>query len=122
MPSKKFSSVQDYISKLEPATAKTMQSVLNFLADEFPQLEEKIAWNVPQLHLHGRYIVGMAAFKNHLTFAPWSAVVIAKFAKRLNGLVTNKHTFQIPLGWQIDASLLRDLVGARLAEVKSENA
>jgi len=29
----------------------------------------------------------------------------------------NKHTFVVPLDWEIDADLLGDLVAARLAEV-----
>ena len=39
------------------------------------------------------------------------------FAPRLAGLQTNKKTIKVPIGWEVDADLLTDLVRYRLAEI-----
>ncbi len=41
------------------------------------------------------------------------------FKARLGTLVVKKYCFQIPVDWEIDRKLLRDLVRARLAELDS---
>jgi hypothetical protein len=43
--------------------------------------------------------------------------VFERFLPRLTGYVTGKRTFQIPLGWQLDQALIRDIVTAQLAEM-----
>ena len=83
---------------------------------EFPELESKISWNVPTIHRNGKYVVGICANKNHLTFSPWSPRVIEEFKVRLGKFVVFKNRFQIPVDWEIDRKLVKDLVRARLAE------
>ena len=83
---------------------------------EFPELESKISWNVPTIHRNGKYVVGICAYKNHLTFSPWSPRVIEEFKVRLGKFVVFKNRFQIPVDWEIDRKLVKDLVRARLAE------
>jgi uncharacterized protein YdhG (YjbR/CyaY superfamily) len=37
-------------------------------------------------------------------------------SSKLSGYKVNKHTFVVPVDWKVDASLLRAMVKARLAE------
>ena len=104
------------MGSLDPAKAKTLQSVIDFILAQFPELECKISWNVPQIHRNRKYVFGVNAFKRHLTLAPWSPRVMVKFRPRLDKFVVKKYCFQIPIDWKIDKKLLRDLVRARLAE------
>ncbi|MDB6056171.1 MAG: hypothetical protein JWO95_15 [Verrucomicrobiales bacterium] len=123
MPTKKtsaprFQSVEDYLASLDATKAKTLKSVIDLIITEFPGLEAKISWNVPQIHRNGKYVFGLAALKNHLTLAPWSPAVMHQFHAMLaKKFVTNKHCFQIPVDWQLDRELLKKLVHARLAEL-----
>jgi len=110
--------VDQYLASLDETKRKTMSEILDLVTSEFPELEAKIAWNLPMIHRQGEYIVGLAAYKNHLSFSPWSAAVIESFAKRLSDYVTTKNLFQIPVDWRVDVSLVRDLVSARLAELQ----
>jgi uncharacterized protein YdeI (YjbR/CyaY-like superfamily)/uncharacterized protein YdhG (YjbR/CyaY superfamily) len=117
MGSPRFNSVQHYLASLEPVKAKTLGRLIDFLLSRFPELESTISWNVPQLRRDGKYVVGVAAFKNHLTFAPWSPRVIERFRPKLSKFVVKTNCFQIPLDWEIDKGLLTTLVQARLAEL-----
>jgi len=120
MAAKRFVTVDEYLASLDEIKRKTMSELLDLITSEFPELEPKIAWNTLMLHTQGKYIVGLAAYKNHLSFAPWSPAVIESFATRLSDYVVTKNLFQIPVDWQIDVSLVRDLVSARLAEVQKD--
>ena len=71
MKSPRFKSVEEYLSSQDPAKARTLRSVIDFILIEFPELESKLSWNVPTIHRNGKYVFGMAAYKNHLTLAPW---------------------------------------------------
>ena len=114
----RFSSVEEYLASLDdPTKEKTLRSVIDLILTQFPELESKISWNVPTIHRNGKYVVGVCAYKHHLTFAPWSSRVIEDFKVRLGKFVLFKTCFQIPVDWEIDRELVKDLVRARLAEL-----
>ena len=117
MTSPRFNSVEEYLVSQDPSKERTLRSVIDLILAEFPELESKISWNVPQIHRNGKYVVGVAAFKHHLTFAPWSPRVIENFKARLGKFVVKANCFQIPVDWEIDGKLVKDLVRARLAEL-----
>jgi uncharacterized protein YdhG (YjbR/CyaY superfamily) len=113
----KFTSVEEYLASLDPTKESTLRSVIDFILAQYPELESKISWNVPTIHRNGEYVVGVCAYKNHLTFSPWSPRVIKDFKVRLVKFVVFKNCFQIPVDWKIDRELVKDLVRARLAEL-----
>ncbi|MHC1740092.1 MAG: iron chaperone [Anaerolineaceae bacterium] len=120
MSAPRFTSVEDYFGSQDPTKAKTLRAIFDLVLGEFPQLAPKIAWNVPQIQRNGMYIVGVAAYKHHLTYAPWSTKVIEDFEARLEKYIVFKNCFQIPVDWEIDEELIKDLVKARLAELDGE--
>ena len=117
MSSPRFSSVEEYLASQDPTKARTLRSVIDFILTQFLELESKISWNVPTIHRNGKYVAGICAYKNHLTFSPWSPRVIEDFKVRLGKFVVFKNCFQIPVDWKIDRKLVKDLVRARLAEL-----
>jgi uncharacterized protein len=119
MNSPKFNSVEEYLASLDSTKERTLRSVLDLILTQFPELESKISWNVPHIHRNGKYVFGVSALKHHLALAPWSSRVIEDFKVRLEKekYVVWKNLFQIPVDWEIDRELVKDLVRARLAEL-----
>ena len=117
MKSPKFNSVEEYLASQDSVKARTLGSIIDLILTQFPELESKISWNVPTIHRNGKYVVGICAYKHHLTFSAWSPQVIKDFKVRLGKFVVWKNCFQIPVDWEIDTVLVKDLVGARLAEL-----
>jgi uncharacterized protein len=114
----RFNSVEEYLAALnDRGKERTLRSLIDLILAQFPELESKISWNVPTIHRNGKYVVGIAAYKHHLTFSPWSPHVIADFKVRLGQFVAWKNCFQISVDWEIDRELVKDLVRARLAEL-----
>jgi uncharacterized protein len=117
MRSPKFSSVEEYLAAQDPAKERTLRAIIDLILAEFPELAPKISWNVPTIHRNGEYVVGVCAYKHHLTFSAWSPRVIKDFKVRLGKFVVFKNCFQIPIDWEVDRELVKDLVRARLAEL-----
>ena len=117
MKKPKFNSVEEYLASVDPTRERTLRSIIDLTLTQFPELESKISWNVPTIHRNGEYVVGACAYKRHLTFSPWSSRVIENFKVRLGKFVVWKNCFQIPVDWEIDRELVKDLVRARLAEL-----
>jgi len=121
MSSSRFKSIEEYLTSLkDPTKATTLRSIVDLILTEFPELESKISWNVPTIHRQGKYVAGLAAYKHHLTFAPWSPRIMEDFKARLGKFVVMKNCFQIPINWEVDRELVKNLVRARLAELDQE--
>src|SRR6476659_8408847 len=119
MSSPRFASVEAYLASVDPVKAGTLRSIIELILAEFPGLESKISWNVPTIHRNGKYVAGVCAYKRHLTFSPWSPQIIEDFKSkaRLGKYVVFKNCFQIPVDWEVDRKLIKDLVRARLDEL-----
>jgi len=107
----KFNSVEEYLASLDPTKESTLRSVIDLILTQFSGL------NVPTIHRNGKYVVGVCAYKHHLTFSPRSSRVIEDFKVRLGKFVLFKNCFQITVDWGTDRELVKDLVRARLAEL-----
>lgn len=117
MASARFQKVEDYLTSLESPKQETLRAVLDCVQKSFPAAELKLAWNVPQVQIQGKYVFGVNAFKNHLALAPWSEAVMADFAPRLIGYETTKGLIRIPIDWDVDCVLITDMITARCAEL-----
>ena len=115
--SPRYDSVEAYLASVDSTKAKTIKSIIDLILAEFPELESKISWNVPTIHRKGAYVAGVCAYKHHLTFAPWSPRIIETFKPRLEKYVVWKNCFQIPVDWEVDEALVKEMVRARLAEL-----
>lgn len=113
-------SVEDvtaYIEALDEPKRSTMLAMRDLIMEIEPRFEQVIAWKSPQFKLGGKYAVGMCAFKNHLTFSPQSAAVMAAHADDLTDYVTSGSSFQFAVHKPLPKALLQKLIVTRLKEV-----
>ena len=115
--SKRFTNPEEFFATITPVAAQTMRDIFTTITVKFPRLELVMAWNQPMLRLDGQYVIGVSVAKNHITVNPFSNTIMIDFADKLSKYTTNKKTFQVPIDWKIDASLLHRLVKARLGEL-----
>lgn len=116
--SRRHSSVDELLASLPSEQRKIINEIFTTILKKFPHLELVVAWNQPMLK-HGKdYVIGLSASKNHITIGPWGDDVMTVFADKLTGLKTNKKTFQVPLHWKVDVSLMHQIVRYRLDGLK----
>jgi uncharacterized protein YdhG (YjbR/CyaY superfamily) len=116
--SKRFDSPNNYFSGLDTKTAKTMKAIFAAVTAKHKGLELVMAWNQPMLRLGKDYVIGLSVSKNHIAINPFSVEALDKNLKKLAPYTVNKYTFQVPLDWKVDATLISSLAKARIAEIK----
>ncbi len=114
---KRFATLDDYLANTDPTAEATVRTILSTISNAYPETVLVITWNQPMVQAGDDYVFGISIQRHHILIAPWGKTVLPAFASRLSGLKVNKKTLQIPLDWPIDEQLVRDMVGARLAEV-----
>ena len=64
----------DYLAKIEnPRHRERTAALLAWVAEEYPELEPRIAWNQPMFTHHGTFIIGFSVAGKHLAIAPEKA-------------------------------------------------
>jgi uncharacterized protein len=114
--SRRFDTLEDYLEPFDDTKRRTVHAILDAITSQYPEMESVIAWNQPMLKLDGQYVFGLSVLTNHILMAPWSTDVLAEFGPRLSGYKVNKKTIEVPVDWEPDVALLRDMAAARIAE------
>jgi uncharacterized protein YdhG (YjbR/CyaY superfamily) len=113
----KFASVDEYLADQPEPKRSTLQAVRKTLLGIEPALEEAIAWNAPMFKLNGKNVIGLCAFKNHLTLSPQSEAVMSEHTGLLAGYVCSKNSFQFPVDQPVSKEILETLVRSRISEI-----
>lgn len=109
--------VEEYLSELDEPKRSTLTTMRQMLLEIEPELQETIGWGAPIFKLKGKNVAGLCAFKNHLTFSPQSADVMAAHEAELAGFVVAKSSLQFAVDQPLPKELLASLVKARIAEL-----
>ena len=75
-----------------------------------------ISYGVPAFRVEGKTVAGMAAFKNHLSYLPFSGSVFAQLADELAGYTMTQGFFPFPVDCALSKALVGRLIAVRLAE------
>ena len=117
MAGDRYVSVEEYFDAQGEPKATTLRSIYAVITQAFPDAVIKLAWNVPQVQIGGKYVFGADAAKNHISVSPWSDAVMADFDSRLTDYTRTKGLFRVPVDWDVDSALITDLIQARMAEL-----
>ena len=82
-----------------------------------PEAEEVISYRVPAFRVSGKTIAGFAAFKNHLSYLPFSGSVIGQLPNELDRYTTTKSSVHFPIDRPLPKALVKKLIQVRLADI-----
>ena len=94
-----------------------MVEVLDWVAQHYPELELRIAWNQPMFTHHGTYIIGFSAASKHMAMAPEHATMI-RFEQVMRERCTDlgKMFARQPWNKPVDYELLDAFIQHQLTE------
>jgi len=118
---RKFDDPEALLASLGGEREATARAILRTISKKFPDLELVVAWNQPMFKTGKHYVFGLSAATNHLLLAPWGGISDG-IRSRLKGLIANKKTVQVPIGWKPDVGLLVAMISERLAQVGYSNS
>ncbi|QJC52082.1 iron chaperone [Paenibacillus albicereus] len=109
---------EEFLAKIDrPEHRAEMEEVLAWVADTFPQLKPKIAWNQPMFTDHDTFIVGFSASKGHFAIAPEEATM----NRFLDEIVQSKHDhtkglIRFKWGQPVDFPLLERMIAFNIED------
>jgi uncharacterized protein YdhG (YjbR/CyaY superfamily) len=109
--------VDEYLRSIQEPKRGTLQALRRSILEVVPEAEEVISYRVPAFRLQGKVIAGFAAFKDHLSYLPFSGSVLAQLGDELEGYTMTKSSLHFAVDRPLPAALVKKLVELRLEEV-----
>jgi len=109
--------VDEYLRGLEEPKRSTLESLRRTILEIVPEAEEVISYRVPAFRVSGKTIAGFAAFKNHLSYLPFSGSVIGQLPNELDRYTTTKSSVHFPIDRPLPKALVKKLIRVRLADI-----
>jgi uncharacterized protein YdhG (YjbR/CyaY superfamily) len=107
--------VNEYLAGVPEPARGTLKKVRAAIRSAVPaEATECISYGMPAFK-HKGVLVWFAAFSNHCSLFPTSAVIEA-FKNELRGFSTSKGTIQFPRDKPLPSALVKKLVKARVAQ------
>ncbi len=109
--------VDEYLRGVEEPGRSTLQALRHTILEIVPEAEQVISYRVPAFRECGRTVAGFAAFKNHLSYLPFSGSVLPQLADELDGYAMTKSSLHFPVDRPLPKTLVKKLIAVRLAQV-----
>jgi uncharacterized protein YdhG (YjbR/CyaY superfamily) len=110
--------VDEYLRALEEPKRSTLLALRRTILEIVPEAEEVISYRVPAFRVGGRTIAGFAAFKDHLSYLPFSGSVLPQLVDELEGYTMTKSALHFPVDRPLPKSLVEKLIAVRLAAAR----
>ena len=110
--------VDEYLRGIEEPKRGTLEALRRTILEVVPEAEQVISYRVPAFRVDGKTVAGFAAFKNHLSYLPFSGSVLPRLTEDLRGYTMTKSALHFPVDRPLPKTLVKKLVAARLSEVR----
>jgi len=106
-----------YLGRLEEPKRSTLAALRRTIVEIVPDAEEVISYGVPAFRVDGKIVAGFAAFKNHLSYLPFSGSVLDRLAGQLDGYTMTKGSLHFAVDRPLPKPLVEQLIAVRLAQI-----
>ena len=111
--------VDQYIAGFPSQTQQGLKRLRRAIRRAAPEAEETISYGMPAFKLSGQWLLGIAAYKNHISLYPAPAGS-PSFNQRLAAYRAFKSTIRFPLHEPIPLPLVAEIVRLRIKENRKE--
>jgi uncharacterized protein YdhG (YjbR/CyaY superfamily) len=109
--------IDEYLRAVEEPKRSTLQALRRAILEIVPDAEQVISYRVPAFRVRGKIVAGFAAFKDHLSYLPFSGSVLEQLADELHGYTMTKSALHFLVDRPLSKTLVKKLIAARLGEI-----
>ena len=109
--------VDQYLRGLEEPKRSTLQTLRETILEIVPDVGQVISYRVPAFRVGGKNVAGFAAFKDHLSYLPFSGSALGLLADELDVYTMPKSAVHFPVDRPLPKALVKKLIRLRLADV-----
>ena len=109
--------VDEYLSAFDEPKRGTLQALRRTILEIIPEAEQVISYRVPAFRVQNKIVAGFAAFKDHLSYLPFSGSVLDQLGDELRGYTMTKSALHFPVDRPLPTSLIKKLIAVRLDQI-----
>ncbi len=115
---KKVNSVEEYLADLPADQVAAIEKLRVQIRAAAPDVVEVISWGVPMFKVNGKYVAGVAAYKNHVSFGPWGGWSSVIDEKELEGIEHTAVTIHFTLQTLLPDALVTKIILGKIHAMK----
>ena len=110
--------VDAYLATVGEPGRTTLQQLRETILGLVPDAEEVISYRVPAFRVPGGVVAGFAAFKNHLSYLPFSGSVLPALGAEIAEYGHTVSALHFPIDRPLPRALVERLIELRLGEIR----
>jgi uncharacterized protein YdhG (YjbR/CyaY superfamily) len=110
--------IDEYLRGVDEPKRETLQALRRTILEIVPDAEQGISYRVPAFRTQGKVVAGFAAFKDHLSYLPFSGSVLEQFGDELREYTMTKSALHFPVDRPLPKKIVERLIAVRLAELR----
>lgn len=110
--------IEAYLAGVDEPKRTTLEVLRQTILEIIPDAEPTISYKMPAFRLDGAVIAGFAAFRDHLSYLPFSGSVLGQLADELTGYEMTKSALHFPIDQPLPRTIVEKLIALRRAEVR----
>jgi uncharacterized protein YdhG (YjbR/CyaY superfamily) len=118
MPSKP-SSIDEYLATVRGEKRKALDKLRATIRSIVPEAEECISYRIPAFRLRGKVVAGFCVRSEGCSYFPFSGRTLRTLAEEIAGYEHTKSSLHFDADAGLPTALVRKLLKARIAEMKS---
>jgi uncharacterized protein YdhG (YjbR/CyaY superfamily) len=109
--------VDEYLRGVDEPKGSTLHALRRTILEIVPEAQQGISYRVPAFRVRGQVVAGFAAFKDHLSYLPFSGSVLGQLTEELQGYTMTKSALHFPVDRPLPKPLVKKLIAERLQEI-----
>ncbi len=109
--------IDEYLRAVDEPKRGTLQALRRTILEIVPDGEQGMSYRVPAFRIRGEVVAGFAAFKNHLSYLPFSGSVLGQLGDELRDYTMTKSALHFPVDHPLSEEIVKKLIAVRLAEL-----
>lgn len=108
--------IDDYFRTINPSQRSELERIRTIIKKAIPDVEETIGYGMPVFKFNKKYLVGICAFKNHMSLFPGPEAIEAH-KKELTNFTLAKGTIQFTQDNPVPETIITAIVLYRKDEI-----